>query len=95
MAALKLAQVLQHNGIGARLHSADMGSKQDCAAAGMQCGVPRSVGTNFLPTSLPRRERERLGRQSPDMVWVQEPDGARQPADSGARSHNTLSFRNN
>jgi hypothetical protein len=78
-AALMLARALQHNGIGARLHSADVGSNKDCEEAGLECGAQRNIGPMLLPTTLPARERERMARQCPDMVWVQEAAGVTDP----------------
>lgn len=70
-AALRLARALQHNTIGATLHSADVGSAHDCAEAGLRCGAVRNIGDDVLPDNISQQERNRLASQCPDMVWVQ------------------------
>ena len=60
-------------------YSANVGSNQDCQAAGMRCGVPRNIGTSLMPKHLPAKELGRFARQCPYMVWIQDAKGVGQP----------------
>ena len=83
-AGLRIARALQHNGIEATIHSADVGSQEAYAAAGLQSSLPPEIGYDLLPRLGPTftlREytaRERLALRRPDIVFVQKPQRAGQ-----------------
>jgi hypothetical protein len=70
-AARILATALQHNTAELKLHSADVGSTDDCAAAGLTHNLPRNIGPQWLPAvGISDADRARLAALKPDIVLV-------------------------
>jgi hypothetical protein len=71
-ARILLATALKHNTAELHLHSADVGSTDDCTAAGLTRNLPRNIGPHWLPASTSDEDRARLGALKPDIVLVKE-----------------------